>query len=76
MLREHAIKVEGVVIEVMPNLRARVELANGHRLLAHMAKGLRLKNLKLNPGDKVGMEVSPFDLSKGCIIESRTETTT
>ena len=76
MLREHAIKVEGVVIEVLPNTLARVELANGHQLMAHMAKELRLKILKLTPGDKVGMELSPFDLSKGCIIESRTETTT
>lgn len=76
MSREHAIKVEGTVIEVLPNMRVRVELANGHRLLAHIASRLRLSFVKFTPGDKVGMELSPFDLSKGCIIESRTEITT
>lgn len=64
------------MIEVLPNMRVRVELANGHRLLAHIAGRLRLKFIKLSPGDKVGMELSPFDLSKGSIIESRTEITT
>jgi len=66
--REDAIKVEGTIAEVLPNSIFRVELANGHRILAHISGKLRLHFVKLVPGDKVTVEMSPYDLSKGCIV--------
>ena len=68
MAREDAIKVEGVVVEVLPNGMCRVELANGHRLLAFVASESRLSFARLAPGDKVRLEMSPYDLSEGRII--------
>lgn len=68
MSREDAIKVEGTIAEVLPNSIFRVELANGHRILAHISGKLRLHFVKLVPGDKVTVEMSPYDLSKGCIV--------
>ena len=67
MAREDAIRLEGSVIEVLPNTMYRVELANGHRVLAHVSGKLRLKFPRLLPGEKVTLEMSPYDLSKGCI---------
>ena len=67
MLREDAIKVEGRVIEVLPNTIYRVELANGHRVMAHVSGKMRLNFVRIAVGDKVAMEMSPYDLSKGCI---------
>ena len=67
MPREDAIKVEGRVVEVLPNTLFRVELANGHRVMAHVTGKMRLNFVRIAVGDKVMMEMSPYDLSKGCI---------
>ena len=67
MSREDAIKVEGTVVQVLPNTMFRVELANGHRLLAHVSGKMRIHFVRLAPGDKVTVEMSPYDLTKGCI---------
>ena len=67
MPREGAIKVEGTVVEVLRNTLLRVELSNGHRLLAYSAGKARARLASFSPGDKVNVEVSPYDLSKGCI---------
>jgi translation initiation factor IF-1 len=68
MARENAIQVEGVVAEVLPNLTYRVELANGHRLVAFVAGRKRLSFMRLSLGDKVSLELSPYDLSEGRIV--------
>ena len=67
MRREDAIRVEGTVVEVLPNNLFRVELPNGHRFVAHTSGALRLNFVRLLLGDKVTVEMSPYDLSKGCI---------
>ncbi len=67
MRREDAIRVEGTVVEVLPNNLFRVELANGHRFVAHTSGKMRLNFVRLLLGDKVTVEMSPYDLSKGCI---------
>ncbi len=68
MAREGAIKLEGTVVEVLPKTMYRVELSNGHRLLAHVPGKMRQKSAGCLPGDKVMLEVSPYDLSQGRII--------
>jgi translation initiation factor IF-1 len=69
----HAIKVEGVVLEALPNKTYRVELANGHRLLAYITGKARLAFARFAPGERVNLELSPFDLSEGrIIVESKT----
>ena len=68
MSREDAIKVEGTVAEVLPNNLYRVTLANGHRVMAHISGKMRLHFVRIAPGDKVNLEVSPYDLSKGSIV--------
>jgi translation initiation factor IF-1 len=68
MPREDAIEVEGVVIEPLPNAMFRVELANGHRVLAHISGKMRMHYIKILPGDKVIVELSPYDLSRGRIV--------
>jgi translation initiation factor IF-1 len=65
--REDAIKVEGTVVQVLPNTMFRVELSNGHRVLAHVSGKMRTDFVRLCPGDKVTVEMSPFDMSKGRI---------
>ncbi len=67
MAKEDSIKVEGKVVELLPNTMFRVELPNGHRLLAHISGKMRLHFIRLLPGDKVMVEMSPYDLSKGRI---------
>ena len=67
MRREDAIRVEGTVVEVLPNNLFRVELPNGHRFIAHPSGKMRLNFIRLLLGDKVTVEMSPYDLSKGCI---------
>ena len=67
MLPEDAIKIEGTIVEVLRNTLFRVELPNRHRILAHVPGKLRLSFVRLVPGDKVMVEMSPFDLSKGWI---------
>jgi translation initiation factor IF-1 len=66
--RKEAIAVEGAVVEILPNTLFRVELPNGHRILAHTSGKVRLNFIRLGLGDKVTVEMSPYDLSKGCII--------
>ena len=67
MAREEAIKLEGTVVELLTNTMFRVELPNGHRILAHISGKMRLHFIRLLPGDKVMVEMSPYDLSKGRI---------
>ncbi len=67
MAKEEAIEVEGKVIESLPNTMFRVELENGHILLAHISGKMRMHFIRILPGDKVKLELSPYDLSKGRI---------
>ena len=67
MPKEEGIQVEGVVIEALPNAMFRVELENGHRILAHVAGKMRMHFIRILPGDKVTVEMSPYDLSRGRI---------
>ena len=64
---EDVIEVEGKVVEALPNATFRVELENGHRLLAHISGKLRTNFIRILPGDKVTLEMSPYDLTKGRI---------
>ena len=68
MAREDAFKVEGTVVEVRPNRTFRVELANGHRLTAFLTGKARAKAAQLSLGDRVRLELSPYDLSQGRIV--------
>jgi translation initiation factor IF-1 len=68
MARENAIKVEGVVMEVLPNGTYRVNLANGHRVMAFLTGKARLSSGRLAPGERVMLEMSAYDLSEGRII--------
>jgi translation initiation factor IF-1 len=68
MAKEGSIEVEGTVVETLPNAMFRVELANGHRLLAHISGKMRMHYIKILPGDKVSVELSPYDLNRGRII--------
>jgi translation initiation factor IF-1 len=61
------IEVEGIVVESLPNATFRVELQNGHRILAHISGKLRVNYIKILPGDKVTVEMSPYDLTRGRI---------
>ena len=67
MAKYDVIEVEGTVVEAMPNAMFQVELANGHRLLAHISGKLRMNFIRILPGDKVTVEMSPYDLTKGRI---------
>ena len=67
MAKEESIRVEGTVVELLPNTMFRVELPNKHRILAHISGKMRLNFIRLLPGDKVMVELSPYDLSKGRI---------
>jgi translation initiation factor IF-1 len=74
MAGEDAIKVEGAIVEVLPNGTCRVQLSNGHRVLAYVAGKARLSFARLAPGDRVLLEMSPYDLSVGrIIVEDRTD---
>ncbi len=68
MPKEEAIQVEGKVLETLPNAMFRVELANGHKVLAHISGKMRMHFIKILPGDKVMLELSPYDLTRGRII--------
>ena len=68
MAKEEAIEVEGVVIETLPNAMFRVELNNGHRVLGHISGKMRMHFIRILPGDKVVVELSPYDLSRGRIV--------
>ena len=67
MVKEEAIEVEGRVIEPLPNAMFRVELENGHKILAHISGKMRMHFIKILPGDKVTVELSPYDLTRGRI---------
>ena len=67
MAKKDAIEVEGKVVELLPNTMFRVELGNGHRILAHISGKMRLHFIRILPGDKVMVEMSPYDLTKGRI---------
>ena len=66
--KEEAITVEGKVAETLPNAMFRVELANGHKVLAHVSGKMRMNFIRILPGDTVTLELSPYDLSRGRII--------
>ena len=68
MAKQPSLKVDGIIIEALPNATFRVALENGHELLAHISGKMRMNYIKILPGDKVAMEISPYDLSKGRII--------
>ncbi|MFH0810575.1 MAG: translation initiation factor IF-1 [Pseudomonadota bacterium] len=68
MPKEEAIEVEGTVVEPLPNAMFRVELPNGHRVLAHISGKMRMHFIKILPGDKVTVELSPYDLTRGRIV--------
>jgi len=68
MPKEEGIEVEGKVIEPLPNAMFRVELENGHRVLAHVAGKMRMHFVRILPGDKVKVELSPYDLTRGRIV--------
>ena len=67
MAKEEVIEVEGTVIETLPNAMFKVELENGHRLLAHISGKMRMHFIKILPGDKVSVQMSPYDLKRGRI---------
>mgnify|MGYP003960385653 FL=1 len=68
MDKEEAIEVEGTITEPLPNAMFRVELENGHKVLAHISGKMRMHFIKILSGDKVKVELSPYDLSRGRII--------
>ena len=68
MPKEDAIEVTGTVLETLPNAMFRVELDNGHKVLAHISGKMRMHYIKILPGDKVRVELSPYDLGRGRII--------
>ncbi len=67
MAKEDLIEVEGVVNEALPNAMFRVELENGHKVLAHISGKIRMHFIRILPGDKVKVELSPYDLTRGRI---------
>jgi translation initiation factor IF-1 len=67
MTKEDAIEVEGTVVEPLPNAMFRVELENGHRVLAHVSGKMHMNFIRILPGDKVKVELSPYDLTRGRI---------
>ncbi len=66
--RTESLEVEGVVTEALPNAMFRVELATGHRVLAHVSGKIRLNFIRILPGDRVKVELSPYDVSRGRIV--------
>jgi len=67
-MKEEAIEVEGKVTETLPNAMFRVELKNGHKILAHISGKMRMHYIRILPGDVVKVEMSPYDLTRGRII--------
>ncbi len=67
MAKEELIKTEGIVLETLPNAMFKVELENKHQVLAHISGKMRMHFIKILPGDKVSVELSPYDLSRGRI---------
>jgi len=67
LAKDDVIEIEGVVTDALPNAQFQVELPNGHKLLAHISGKLRMNYIRILPGDKVTVEISPYDLTKGRI---------
>ncbi|MCK9478774.1 MAG: translation initiation factor IF-1 [Firmicutes bacterium] len=67
MAKDDVLELEGTVIEALPNTMFNVELKNGHKILAHISGKLRMNFIRILPGDKVTVEMSPYDLTKGRI---------
>ncbi|HOJ12922.1 MAG TPA: translation initiation factor IF-1 [Deltaproteobacteria bacterium] len=67
-MAKDVIEAEGIVVEPLPNAMFRVELANGHQILAHISGKMRMHYIRILPGDKVQVEISPYDLTKGRIV--------
>lgn len=67
MAKEESIELEGTVVEALPNARFRVEVDNGHKILAHVSGKMRKYYIRILPGDRVKVEVSPYDLTRGRI---------
>lgn len=65
--KQDAIEVEGTVVEPLPNAMFRVEMANGHKVLAHVSGKMRMNFIRILPGDRVKVELSPYDLTRGRI---------
>lgn len=68
MAKDDVIEVEGTVVEPLPNAMFRVELANGHKILAHISGKMRMNFIRILSGDKVLVELSPYDLTRGRIV--------
>ena len=68
MSKQDMIEIEGTVVEALPNATFQVELSNGHKILAHISGKLRMNYIRILPGDKVKVELSPYDLTRGRII--------
>ncbi len=68
MPKEESIKTSGIVLETLPNATFKIELANGHRVLAHVCGKMRMRFIRILPGDRVSVEISPYDLSRGRIV--------
>jgi len=68
LAKEQAIKVDGEITETLPNASFRVKLENGHEILAHISGKMRMHFIKILPGDKVSVELSPYDLTRGRIV--------
>ena len=68
MAKQEGVQLEGTVVETLPNAMFRVELANGHKVLAHVSGKMRMHFNRILPGDKVTVELSPYDLSRGRIV--------
>jgi len=67
MTKQDVIEVEAVVVDTLPNAMFRVELENGHKILAHVSGKIRMNYIRILPGDKVTVELSPYDLTRGRI---------
>lgn len=67
MAKDNVIEVQGTVLEVLPNTQFNVELENGHKILAHVSGKIRMHYIRILPGDKVTVELSPYDLTRGRI---------
>ncbi|HWR73328.1 MAG TPA: translation initiation factor IF-1 [Nitrospirota bacterium] len=67
MAKDDSIEVQGTVLETLPNAMFRVEMENGHKILAHISGKMRMHFIKILPGDKVTVELSPYDLTRGRI---------
>ncbi|MBE6965865.1 MAG: translation initiation factor IF-1 [Oscillospiraceae bacterium] len=68
MAKEDVIELEGTVIEALPNAMFQVDIGNGHKILAHISGKLRMNFIRILPGDKVTVQMSPYDLTRGRII--------